>query len=212
MTSPSRIDRRTALKWMLLASASAALGPRLARASERTSAPPGYGTDLDLHKTYPPGELWPLTFTEEQRRTAAALCDVIVPADADSPSASSVGVVDFLDEWISAPYPDQRKDRPAIVDGLAWLETESHRRFGGRTFAELDAAEHAEICDDVCDSARAAPGFERAARCFARLRNLVAAGYYTTPVGMKAIGYVGNTPLATFDGPPPEVLRRAGLA
>ncbi|MBI2513219.1 MAG: gluconate 2-dehydrogenase subunit 3 family protein [Opitutae bacterium] len=206
------MDRRTALKWMLLASASAALGPRLAVAGEQVTAPRGYGTDLDLHKIHPPGELWPLTFTAEQRRVAAALSDVIIPADADSPSASSVGVVDFLDEWISAPYPDQRKDRPVIMDGLAWLETEARRRFDGRPFVELNAAEHTKICDDICDNAQAASGFERAARFFARFRNLVAAGYYTTPAGMKALGYVGNTPLATFDGPSSDVLRRAGLA
>lgn len=210
MTPLPRIDRRTALKWMLLASASAALGPRSARAQDETAVSRRYGTDPDLHKTYRAGELWPLTFTEEQRHTAATLCDVIVPADADSPAASAVGVVDFIDEWISAPYPDQRKDRPAIVDGLGWLETEAHRRFG-RGFAALDAAELAQLCDDICDSARAAREFEAPARFFARFRNLTAAGYYTTPAGMKAIGYIGNMPLATFDGPSPEILRRVGL-
>ncbi len=29
---------------------------------------------------------------------------------------------------------------------------------------------------------------------------------------MKDIGYRGNTPLATFDGPPLEALKKAGLA
>jgi hypothetical protein len=29
---------------------------------------------------------------------------------------------------------------------------------------------------------------------------------------MKAIGYVGNVPSASFDGPPPEALRHVGLA
>jgi hypothetical protein len=28
---------------------------------------------------------------------------------------------------------------------------------------------------------------------------------------MKDIGYVGNVPLASFDGPPTEVLRKLGL-
>jgi hypothetical protein len=28
---------------------------------------------------------------------------------------------------------------------------------------------------------------------------------------MKDLGYVGNVPLASFDGPPVEVLRRLGL-
>ena len=29
---------------------------------------------------------------------------------------------------------------------------------------------------------------------------------------MKDIGYVGNVALASFDGPPPEVLKHLGLA
>ncbi len=57
-------------------------------------------------RTYRPGELWPLTLTPAQRRLAAVLVDLIIPADEHSPSAPAVGVVDFIDEWVSAPYPD----------------------------------------------------------------------------------------------------------
>ena len=60
-------------------------------------------------KVYAAGELWPLTLTKEQRATATALCDLIIPADDTSPAASSVGVVDFIDEWISAPYPEHAR-------------------------------------------------------------------------------------------------------
>ena len=41
-------------------------------------------------------------------------------------------------------------------------------------------------------------------------RNLVAAGFFTTPAGMKDLGYVGNVPLARFEGPPPELVRKVG--
>ena len=43
-------------------------------------------------------------------------------------------------------------------------------------------------------------------------RGLVAAGFYTTPIGMKDIGYVGNEPLTAFEGPPPAVLKKLGIA
>ena len=56
------------------------------------------------------------------------------------------------------------------------------------------------------------PEFATASQFFKKFRDLTAGGYYTTPEGMKDIGYVGNVPLATFDGPPPEVLRKLGLA
>src|SRR5438128_399140 len=123
MTSPEippsapRMDRRDAIKWMMTAVASATLLERdvfSAAASKAGGKAVGYGTDPDILKTYAPGELWPLTFSDAQRATAAALCDVIIPADAKGPSASSLRVHDFIDEWISAPYPGHDDDKRVI--------------------------------------------------------------------------------------------------
>ncbi len=57
-----------------------------------------------------------------------------------------------------------------------------------------------------------APGLEKPAAFFTRYRDLTAIGFYTTPIGMKDIGYRGNVPLASYDGPPKEVLAKIGLA
>ncbi|HWA86188.1 MAG TPA: gluconate 2-dehydrogenase subunit 3 family protein [Opitutus sp.] len=208
-----RIDRRTAVKWMLTAYAGATLAPRLsfgAEAGATAIEAKGYGTDPDLLKTYKPGDLWPLTFTDAQRRTSAALCDIIIPADEHSPAASAVGVPDFIDEWISAPYPEQQTDRPVILDGLAWIDAESQRRFGV-DFAAAVHRQQAAICDDVCDEPAAKPELKQAAKFFARFRDLTSGGFYTTPEGMKDLGYIGNVPLATFDGPPAELIKKMGL-
>ncbi len=210
MTNLPRIDRRTAVKWMLTAAAATTLAPRLLRGQAGVPAAKGYGTDPDLLKHYQPGDLWPLTFTDAQRRTAAALCDVIIPADGSSPSASAVGVVDFIDEWISAPYSGQREDRDIVLPGLEWIEAEATTRFG-RGFAGLDEAQQSAICDDICHLEKATPEFKKAARFFATYRDLTSGGFYSTPQGRKDLRYIGNMPLAQFDGPPPEVLRQAGL-
>jgi hypothetical protein len=204
-----RLDRRTAIKWMLAASAGAALARRGAGAS--TPAEKGYGRDPVLNKTYAPGDCWPLTFTTHQRRTAAALCAVIIPAEDAAPSAADLKVHDFIDEWISAPYPEQVETRQPILDGLAWIDTEAQRRFG-RDFAVLDADQSAAICRDICHAPEAKPEFAAAAAFFALFRDLTAGGFYSTPAGMKDIGYVGNMPLIEFKGPPPEVLKHLGLA
>jgi hypothetical protein len=216
MSEPYRVDRRTTLKWILAASAALpALGhARVAVAAPVPNVVPaaagGYGTDPDLLRAYEPGDVWPLTLSRDQRRAATALGDVVIPEDATSPSASAVGVIDFIDEWVSAPYPAHQEDRRTIVAGLQWLDDESRRRFGS-AFADVDAAAKASICDDICDASRAKHGFESAARFFARFRDLTAGGFYTTPVGMRDLGYVGNVALPRFDGPPREVLRRVGL-
>ena len=210
------MDRRTTIKWML---AAAATLPSL-HASGRSLVPlavevpanqPGYGTDPDLVKEWKAGGPWPLTLSASSRAMATALCDLIIPADEHSPAASAVGVVDFIDEWISAPYPQQRADRLVVLNGLAWIHTESQKRFG-MTFSELGDAQRAQIADDICSPAEAKPEFADAAKFFSKFRDLTAGGFYTTPVGMHDIGYRGNVPLTSFEGPPPEALKKAGLA
>jgi len=210
------LDRRTTIKWMFAAAATVpslqALGytPE-PQARDVAANQAGYGTDPDLMKEWRPGGPWPLTLGVQARLTTAALCDLIIPADDVSPSASSVGVMDFIDEWISAPYPQQRADRELILPGLTWIDSEAQGRFG-KSFAALEPAQREAIANDICNPAKAAPGAATAARFFAKFRDLTAGGFYTTPVGMKDIGYVGNVPLMKFDGPPPEVLRKVGLA
>jgi hypothetical protein len=208
------MDRRTSIKWMLTAAASVSSLGGMAFARTTLRSPlggSGYGTDPKLTDPYKPGQLWPLTFTAGQRRTATALSDLIIPADEMSPSASAVGVIDFLDEWISAPYEQNRKDRKLILEGLEWLDHESKRRFS-KPFAALVEAKQEAICDDICYQAKAKPQFLVAAQFFARYRDLTAGGFYTTPVGRTDLQYVGNKPLERYDGPPVEALRKAGLA
>jgi hypothetical protein len=211
------MDRRTTIKWVLAATASwPLLQARGGSAAEATAAEPmlalkGYGTDPDLLKTYRPGDVWPLTLTTPQRQLAGVLSDLIIPADEHSGGASSVGVVDFIDEWLSAPYPDCQRDRPIVLAGFSWLETEAARRFG-KGFVALDAGQQTIICDDICDARRAAPARRDAAHFFAVYRDLTAAGFYSTPVGRKDLDYIGNVPLKRFDGPAVELLRKLKLA
>ena len=47
---------------------------------------------------------------------------------------------------------------------------------------------------------------------FKLFRDRTAGGDYSTPESWKAIGNVGNLPMAEFPGPPPEVLKHLGLA
>lgn len=211
---PHRIDRRVAIKWMLTASAGAMLTRLPSLGATPVSAPPsgglGYGTDPNLMKEYKPGDYWPLTFTGAQRRGAALLCDIILPGDAQSPSASSVGVTDFVDEWVSAPYPDNVRDGKVIMAGLSWLDAESTKRFG-TAFADASDAQRLALCEDMSMKAPEGSEMADARKFFALFRNLVASGYFTTPEGMKAIGYVGNVPLARFEGPPADLVAKFGL-
>jgi hypothetical protein len=203
----SRMDRRSAIKWMLAASATVHF---LDRKSFGQTDPLklGYGTDPDMLKGMVP---WDRIMTPEQLRTTSTLADIILPhTSKESPSASEVNVPDFMDEWISAPYENQQVDRKIIIDGLAWIDRESQRRYS-KNFHELGEKQQTAICDDICYPKEALPEYQHGARFFSKFRNLTLGGYYTTDIGAKDVGYVGNVALATFDGPPPEVLKKLGI-
>jgi len=210
------MDRRTTIKWMLAASAAwpawrgAAAPAAHGTALLRPPAAPGYGADPDLVTPHKRGEFWPLTLSAAQRRLAAVLSDLIIPADQHSPSASAVGVVDFIDEWVSAPYPRQQGDRPIVLAGFRWLDETAARR-ARKEFIALDASSQTAICDSICDAARAPPERQEAARFFALYRDLTAGAFYSSPAGRTDLGYIGNVPLTSFEGAPPELLRKLNL-
>ena len=211
MSDPARMDRREAVKWMLSAVSSVALLDSDALAQTPLAlGGAGYGVDPKILRTYKPGDLWPLAMNATQRRTAAVLCDVIIPAEGNTPSASALHVHDFVNEWISAPYAAHRRDQVLIVEGLTWMDEEATRRFG-RPFHKIAMQQRHTICDDICYEPKATPEFKKPAAFFRRYRDLTAGGFYTTPAGMKDIGYVGNVALPAFNGPPTEVKAKLGL-
>lgn len=215
-TSDARLPRRDVLKWFAAATAAMQLekfgGVSFGATVPTPPAPAakGYGTDPNVAGYYKPGDFWPLTFTADQRRTVTALADLILPADHLGPAASELRVPEFIDEWISAPYPDQVKDRDVILPGLKWLEEESRSRFK-KSFTDLAETQKRAICDDICWPADAKPKFKKAATFFQKFRGVAAGAYYGTEPGWQAIGYVGNVPLTSFDGPPKEVLEKLGV-
>ena len=228
------LDRREVLKMMVLAAAVPGLAscepgdalpeggagaragsggaagttaPRSAAASNPRAR--GDAWDPDLIN---PVLRWDKVLTEDEREGLAVLCDTILPDDDVSPAASEVGAHDYIDEWVSAPYDFGRQDLVLVRGGLVWLDQESARRFGeGRRFRDLTQDERHAICDDICWLETAAPEHRQAARFFAKVRDLTATAFYTTPEGMDDLGYVGNVALAEWGPPPPEVLRHLGL-
>lgn len=163
----------------------------------------GYGKDPDLMT--PPDAPWPLTLTPAQLSLLAVLSDILVPAEGKSPSASAVQVPTVVDEWVSAPYPDQQRDRLTVLSALAWLDDEAALRFS-QPFSALATPQRLAIVEDIAyDNDRTPPQFQRIARAFGRLRNLVLAAYFCTPDGMEDIGYLGNVAIAgDYPGPTPE--------
>jgi len=210
----TRLDRRQALSWLAVAAVGLTAAGRLPLgAAEPADRPHGkrIGSDPVLNRTYVPGELWPLSFSPAQQAAAAALADLILPPETGGKKPSELGVPAFVDEWVSSYYDETLKDRPIILAGLTWLDAEANRRHGA-VFAKLTLAQQAGIADDICGVTPVKKEHKPGQDFFKRFRHLAAGGYYTTPQGMRELGYVGNTPSANFDGPTPEALRHLGLA
>ncbi len=147
-----------------------------------------------------------------------AAADLVLPKDEHSPSAGSLGVDAFVDEWVSAPYPRQQKDGEIVVPVIDWLDAESTRRFSAGFTAASDAQRRA-ILDDIAFRDKVKPELGKAASGFGALRGLVVAGFYTLPEGIADLGFVGNSPIAgAYPGPSDEAhahltaqLRKLGL-
>ena len=215
------ISRRVTLGWIAAASSTTALlgcdsqapkAPKVGRWEDVALQPltaPGYGQDPNLVDPMVP---WPLTLNPSQRETLRIAADLMLPADAHSPSAGTLHLDAFIDEWISAPYPVMQADRPLIVSGLAWLDAESDHRFG-KNFAQASDAQRREVFDSVAFKDKVKPDFVRPAEFFVRLRALMLGGFYSLPEGMKDIGYMGNTPsTGEYPGPTPEALAHLNAA
>ena len=188
----SKIDRRTALAWIGVVGAAAGVGTGVVvygpiTGGERITR--GYGTDPKLTK--PEKAPWSRIMIPEQLQTAAILADYVLPANATAPSASSLGIPDFIDEWVSAPYPDQLKDRPVIMNGLNGMAPK---------LLKASAAERAAALAALAASSDRTPK-----KFWKKFRGLTIGAYYTTEAGFKDIGYLGNVARTSDPGPSAEV-------
>jgi hypothetical protein len=192
-----RFSRRETLQWLAAVPLMSAL-PVETRAQTSTLAAfrptaAGYGADPNLKS---PIITWPLIMVPHQLQLTAVVSDLILPASAKAPAPSTIGVPDFVNEWVSAPYPEQVQDRETILGGLAWIDTEATRS-QQRSFLELDHPMQNLIIDDIARSS-GETAIALQGTFFERLRFLVVSAYYTTPEGFKDIGYTGNIPLSSY--------------
>ena len=145
-------------------------------------------------------------FTDREDATIRALADMIIPRDGRSGSATDSGAHEFID-YIVAEQPDRQTP---MRGGLVWLDSECRRRFD-KAFLECADAERRQVLDDIAYPAKARPEMSHGVRFFTSLRDLVAAGFWSSRMGVDDLGYTGNHP-TVWEGPQREVLEKLGLA
>lgn len=144
-------------------------------------------------------------FTPHEMATITVLCDIILPADTNSGSASQAGVPAFI-EFIAKDMPQHQTP---LRGGLMWLDNQAMKRFG-KKFVACAATERIQIVDDIAYPEQAKPAVKQGVSFFNLMRDLTMTGFYTSEMGIKDLGYVGNQP-NVWQGVPEEVLKQYGL-
>lgn len=149
-------------------------------------------------------------FTAAEWRTVGVLADDIIPRDARSGSATDAGVPQFIDYHLSVPEASE-DTRVAVRGGLAWLNTESRKRFR-RNYATLSQAQRNQILDDIAWPAKVKSEFSHGAAFFSRMRDLVGMGFFSSSIGWKDLRYQGNVFNPDWQGCPEPAMKKLGVS
>lgn len=144
-------------------------------------------------------------FTEHEMATITVLSDIIIPKDDYSDSASTAGVPAFI-EFMVKDIPDYKLP---MRGGLKWLDVQCLKRFN-KVFTDCEEKEQLTLIDEIAYPLQAKPEMQQGVAFFSLMRNFTASGFFTSEIGVKDIGYIGNRP-GPWDGVPEDVLKQYGF-
>ena len=156
--------------------------------------------------TAKPAAFKPKFFTAHEYATVRVLVDIIIPKDERSGSATDAGVPEFMDFMMN----DQATRQTPMRGGLAWIDLECEKRFDKR-FLECTAVERTAVLDDIAWPSKAKPELAHGVAFFNSFRDLTAAGFWSSKMGVMDLEYTGNTMMPEWPGCPPEALKKLGV-
>lgn len=215
------MDRRKSIKALLIGTAASGVLVEACKNSDKKAIAASPDAKLEdrmqEEKDYLKKiEAEPKFFTEHEMATIIVLEDIILPKDELSGSASDAKVHEFL-EFIVKDMPEHQTP---LRGGLRWLDVESLKRFG-KAFKDADHKQQIEIVEDIAypevegaiskNKRTIKPGMQQGVAFFNKMRDMVMTGFYTSEIGVKDLGYMGNTP-NQWNGVPDDVLKQYGYA
>jgi hypothetical protein len=145
-------------------------------------------------------------FTAHEMKVITLLGDIIMPKDAVSGSASEAKVPEFI-EFIVKDMPEHQTP---LRGGLRWLDMQCFRQFN-QSFTDITDQQRLTMVDQIAYPDKAAPDMKFGVSFFNKMRDLVTTGFYTSEMGVKDLGYMGNVP-NQWNGVPDDVLKQYGYA
>lgn len=134
-------------------------------------------------------------FNQHEAATLAVLADLIIPADERSQGGAVGGVEAFLDLVIDS----DEVMKTEVSGGLSWLDSMMLRRSGCR-FIDAAPASQKEMLDLIAYACNSSPELDVGIRFFALVRRFVVDCFFTSPEGIRDLGYMGNDFLREFNG------------
>jgi hypothetical protein len=141
-------------------------------------------------------------FNAHEMATITVLTNIIIPKDEKSGSAADAKVPEFI-EFIVKDIPAHQLP---MRGGLKWLDMQCLNRFQ-QPFKDAAAAQQIQMLDLIAYPKKAKPGMEQGVAFFSLIRSLTASGFFTSEIGVKDLGYVGNVP-NKWEGVPADVLKQ----
>ena len=211
--SVDTLSRRDAVRRIALALTSAGLGCGIDPASAAQ-----VHEEIEGERTFR-GEYKVKHFNEREFRTLERLSELIVPADEGGPSGRDTGAPEFID-LLSSQNPELAG---IFSGGILWLDNASEERHGQR-FVEASEQDQTALLDALVDAERhdtaddtkwdtteyrrfevfgvkSPSDARRGLNFFAWARRMIVDAYYTSPEGIKDIGFLGNASHSEYEVP-----------
>jgi len=151
----------------------------------------------------------PKGLNAHEYKTVTRLADLIIPADDVSKGAVEAGAPQFIDLLCS-----QAPEMSAIwTGGIGWMDHQMIKQHN-TTWIDARPEQQTALLDTIAYRKNASPENSPGIHFFEWARNMVMDGFYTSPIGVKDVGYLGNKGQTTFQVPASAIdyaVKRSGL-
>jgi gluconate 2-dehydrogenase gamma chain len=207
MSDDLEYSRRDLLRHIGATVSLAAMGEQVLPAQDAQHVHQAVAQDKAAQK----GPYKPKALTAHEFATLERLAGLIIPADEHSKGALEAGAADFID-FLCASSDEMLN---IYTGGLAWLDDETRRRYNGKDFLGVQPDQQTAVLDVIAWRKNESPALNPGIHFFSWVRRMVADAYYTSPIGIADLGYLGNTAVSQFSVPQTAVdyaLKRSPFA
>jgi gluconate 2-dehydrogenase gamma chain len=132
----------------------------------------------------------PKGLSAQEYKTLEALCEMIMPG------AHQAGAAEFIDVLCSGS-----KQMAVIYNGgMAWINAEMRRRYEA-DFLGAKPDQRTALLDLIAWKKNASPDLNAGIRFFEWARRMTVDAYFTSKVGVEALGYKGNSGMKEYQVP-----------